>query len=116
MCGEILFQPAGLRDAGDAGSIIAVTLIDLHLEYRPGVARQLMRRPSKTDMRALDQNDVIRLLRSEVKRAGGQKKWARKKGIVPSTISMVLSGYRPPNKKIISALKLRRVIVFERVR
>jgi hypothetical protein len=28
---------------------------------------------------------------------------------------MVLSGVRPPTKKIISALKLRRVVVFERV-
>jgi len=28
---------------------------------------------------------------------------------------MVLSGVRPPKKKIISALKLRRVVVFERV-
>jgi hypothetical protein len=28
---------------------------------------------------------------------------------------MVLSGARPPTKKIISALKLRRVVVFERV-
>jgi hypothetical protein len=55
------------------------------------------------------------LLRSEVNRAGGQTKWAKKNGIVPSAISMVLAGYRPPNKKIISALKLRRVIVFERV-
>jgi hypothetical protein len=42
-------------------------------------------------------------------------KWAKKNGIVPSAISMVLAGDRPPNKKIISALKLRRVIVFERV-
>ena len=69
----------------------------------------------KTDMRALDQKDVVRLLRSEVNRAGGQTKWAKQNGIVPSAISMVLAGDRPPNKKIISALKLRRVIVFERV-
>jgi hypothetical protein len=64
-------------------------------------------------MRALDQNDVVRLLRSEVKRAGGQKEWARKSGVVASMVSMVLSGDRPPNEKIISALKLRRVVIFE---
>src|SRR6266478_3443864 len=29
----------GLHDAGDAGRIVAVTLIDLHLEYRLGMAR-----------------------------------------------------------------------------
>jgi hypothetical protein len=69
-----------------------------------------------TDMRALDQKYVIRLLRSEVNRAGGQKEWAKKNGVAPSMISMVLTGDRPPSKRIISALKLRRVVVFERVR
>ena len=34
-----LLKPAGLHDAGDAGRIVAVTLIDLHLEYSPGMAR-----------------------------------------------------------------------------
>src|SRR5215469_4665751 len=34
-----LFEPAGLHDAGDTGRIIAVTLIDLHLEHRLGMAR-----------------------------------------------------------------------------
>src|SRR5262249_53765553 len=29
-----LLKPAGLHDAGNAGRIVAVTLIDLHLEYR----------------------------------------------------------------------------------
>ena len=72
-------------------------------------------RPAQTDMRALDQKDVVRLLRSEVNRAGSQKEWAKENGVTPSSISMVLSGVRPPNKKIISALKLRRVVVFERV-
>ena len=66
-------------------------------------------------MRALDQKDVIRLLRSEVKREGSQKAWAKKYGVAPSAISMVLSGDKPPNDKIISALKLRRVVAFERV-
>src|SRR5947209_19391727 len=34
-----LLKPAGLHDAGDASRIVAVTLIDLHLEYRLGMAR-----------------------------------------------------------------------------
>ena len=67
-------------------------------------------------MRALlDQRDVVRLLRLEVNRAGSQKKWAKKNGVTQSLISMVLSGDRPPNEKIVSALKLRRVVQFERV-
>jgi hypothetical protein len=68
-----------------------------------------------SDMRALDQKDVVRLLRSEVNRAGGQQRWANQNGVAPSAISMVLTGDRPPNKKILSALKLRKVVVFERV-
>jgi hypothetical protein len=66
-------------------------------------------------MRALHQKDVVQLLRLEVNRAGGQQKWAKKNGVVPSAISMVLAGDRPPNKKILSALNLRKVVVFERV-
>src|SRR6516162_10212270 len=67
-------------------------------------------------MRALlDQKDVVRLLRLEVNRAGSQKKWAKKNGVTQSLISMVLSGDRPPNHKIIRALKLRRVVVYERL-
>jgi hypothetical protein len=31
-------EPTGLHDAGDAGRIVAVTLIDLHLEYRLSMA------------------------------------------------------------------------------
>ena len=37
----------------------------------------------KTDMRALDQKDVVRLLRSEVNRAGGQTKWAKRTALFP---------------------------------
>ena len=55
------------------------------------------------------------MLRSEVRRAGGQKEWARKSGVAPSMVSMVLTGDRPPNEKIISALKLRRVVLYERL-
>src|SRR5262249_8154627 len=72
-------------------------------------------RPAQRDMPALDQKDVVRLLRSEVTQEGSQKAWAKKYGVAPSAISMVLSGDRPPNDKIISALKLHRVVVFERV-
>jgi DNA-binding transcriptional regulator YdaS (Cro superfamily) len=53
------------------------------------------------------------LLRLEVNRAGSQKKWAKKIGVTQPLISMVLSGNRPLNNKIISALKLR--VVYERL-
>jgi predicted transcriptional regulator len=51
----------------------------------------------------------------EVHRAGSQKNWANKNGVTPSLVSMVLSGDRPLNNKIIRALKLRRVVVYERL-
>ena len=34
-----LLEPAGLHDAGDPDSIIAVALVDLHLEHGLGMAR-----------------------------------------------------------------------------
>ena len=34
-----LFEPAGLHDAGDPDSIVAVAFVDLHLEHGLGMAR-----------------------------------------------------------------------------
>ncbi len=62
-------------------------------------------------MRFFDEKDVIRLLRSEVKRAGGQAAWARKTGMQRTWINKILKGRVAPTKKIISALKLRTVYV-----
>jgi DNA-binding phage protein len=64
-------------------------------------------------MRHLDVEDVISLLRSEVKRAGGQSPWGRKNGINRTTLNKVLNGLRPPTPSIIKALKLRIVFVSE---
>jgi DNA-binding phage protein len=64
-------------------------------------------------MRLLDLKDVIRLLRSEVERAGGQSAWAIKTGNDRTTINRVLNDQQPPTKKIIRALKLRMVFVSE---
>jgi DNA-binding phage protein len=65
-------------------------------------------------MRFLELKDVIRLLRSEVERAGGQTVWAKKTGINRPVINTVLNGHQPPTKKIIRALKLRTVFVPKR--
>ena len=62
-------------------------------------------------MRFLDLKDVIRLLRSEVKRAGGQTAWAKKTGTDRIIINRALHDRQQPNKKIIRALKLRTVFV-----
>ena len=64
-------------------------------------------------MKFLELKDVIRLLHSEVERAGGQVAWAKKTGMDRTTINRVLHNRQPPTKKIIRALKLRMVFVSE---
>jgi hypothetical protein len=57
--------------------------------------------------RLLNVNDVIRLLRSEVKRAGSQRAFAREAGVNVSVVSKTLRGTVLPSEKILAALKLR---------
>jgi hypothetical protein len=63
------------------------------------------------EMRMLDLDDVVCLLRSEVSRAGGQAAWANATGVNRVLVNRVLNGQRPPTKKMISALELRTVFV-----
>jgi hypothetical protein len=62
-------------------------------------------------MRMLDLDDVVCLLRSEVSRAGGQAAWAKATGVNRVLVNRVLNGQRPPTKKMINALGLRTVFV-----
>jgi hypothetical protein len=57
--------------------------------------------------RLLTLNDVLRLLRSEVERAGSQRAFARKAGVNVSVVSKTLRRMVLPSEKILSALKLR---------
>ena len=57
----------------------------------------------------LDLEDVMRLLRSEIKRAGSQRAFARKAGVNNSVVSRTLSGQVLPSQKILRALKLHMV-------
>jgi hypothetical protein len=57
-------------------------------------------------MRTLDNKGVVRLLRADVKRAGGQSSWARREGIDRTILNKVLRGWKPPTGEIIKALKL----------
>jgi hypothetical protein len=57
-------------------------------------------------MRGLDNSGVVRLLRAEVKRAGGQSAWARRERIDRSMLNRVLRSRKPPTEDIIRALKL----------
>jgi DNA-binding phage protein len=59
----------------------------------------------------LDENDVLRLLREDVDRAGGQTAWARRSGIDRAHLNRVLKGQRPLSPNITQALKLKKVFV-----
>ena len=54
----------------------------------------------------LDLEDVMRLLRSEIERAGSQRAFARKAGVNSSVVSRTMSGQVLPSQKILRALKL----------
>jgi len=59
--------------------------------------------------RLLVLDDIIRLLRSEVKRAGSQRAFARKADVNVSVVSKTLRRIVLPSEKILRALKLRTV-------
>jgi DNA-binding phage protein len=64
-------------------------------------------------MRVLELEEVIFLLRTEVKRAGGQEAWAKKTGVNRTVVNKVLNGHQQPTKRIMKALKLRVVFASE---
>jgi DNA-binding phage protein len=57
----------------------------------------------------IDHKELLRRLRSEIKRAGGQAAWSRQTGIDRTVISKVVNNERRPNSRILSALRFERV-------
>ena len=58
-------------------------------------------------------NDIlVGLLHQDVRRAGGQSEWARRKGISRVSLNYVINGKRPFNRRIIEALKLSRDVEY----
>jgi hypothetical protein len=57
--------------------------------------------------RVFDDNDVLKLLRSGVRSAGGQTAFAKATGLDRSYLNTVLSGKRRLGPSILSALNLR---------
>jgi hypothetical protein len=57
--------------------------------------------------------DIVRMLRSEVKRAGSQAEWARRNSVNQPDLSCTITGKRPPTKDILRALNLRKVFAYE---
>lgn len=67
-------------------------------------------------VRQLEMEDVVALLSTQAKRAGGVVAWSAKTGIHRTTISKVLAGQQLPTKGIIRTLGLRTVFVVEKRR
>jgi hypothetical protein len=59
-------------------------------------------------------DDIIRLLRDQVERAGSQAEWARKNRVNGPDLSSTITGKRPPTKDILRALKLKKVFAYQR--
>jgi len=59
------------------------------------------------------QIDVLQRLRAAIGEET-QKEWADKHGISPQYLSHVLSGRTDPGPKILAALGLKRVVVYQR--
>ena len=59
----------------------------------------------------LREKDVVRLLRLEVAKAGGQSSWSRKTGIHRSLVNRVSPGRQPPTVTMLKALQLETVYV-----
>ena len=62
----------------------------------------------------LDESDVLRLLREDVDRAGGQSAWARRSGVNRVHLNKVLNAKRPLTSTIVKALKLKRMFTYKK--
>ena len=58
----------------------------------------------------LEHEDVMRLLRSEIERAGGQVAWSKLVDVNRVNLNRYLNGKCPLSKNLIKALKLRVVL------
>jgi len=70
----------------------------------------------RVTMGLVDLPMMRKLLRREVERCGGQVAWARRHGLHPSTINKVLNAQRRPGARLLAALRLRKVIAYQRRR
>ena len=59
----------------------------------------------------LNEAELVRVLRKQVERAGGQSMWARQNKIDRTVLNKMLNGYRKIPKSVLTALSLERVYV-----
>jgi hypothetical protein len=58
--------------------------------------------------------DIIKILRGEIKRAGSQAEWARRTKANRANLNSTLNGNRPPTNDVLRALSLRKVFAYEK--
>jgi hypothetical protein len=96
---KVAFGPIG-RGAACAALLLPDDIMIVDSQDREVLYRAL------DVQRLLNIQDAIQLLRSEVKRAGSQRAFARKAGVNVSVVSKTLRGIVLPSEKILRALKL----------
>jgi DNA-binding phage protein len=64
--------------------------------------------------RILGLDEVVRILRQEVARAGSQAEWARETGVSRPNLNSTITGKRPPTKDVLNALSLKKVFAYTR--
>jgi hypothetical protein len=69
------------------------------------------RPPPLRHIRIFESEDVISLLRFEIKQAGSQTAWANRAGVDRPRLNSILNGRKPITPAIIRALGLRIAIV-----
>jgi len=62
---------------------------------------------------ALEEHEVVHLLRAAIEREGSQAAYARRHGLERTGINMVLNGKRPVSDAVMKALGLRKLYVPE---
>jgi hypothetical protein len=60
----------------------------------------------------ISENELCDILRSEVKKAGSQSKWARRHSIHPQYVNAFLNGTIGAGRQIYEALGYKRIISF----
>jgi len=58
-------------------------------------------------------DDVVRILRKEVEKAGTQAEFARNENVRATSLNSTVNGKRPPTKDVLRALNLRKVFAYE---
>ncbi len=91
-----------LRRLGTPATLAAAQRIEGLIANKPPEVRQALQKP-----------EVMRALKKDIKREGGQSAWAKRHDMTPQHVFDVLHGRRGPGGRILAALGLRRVVSYE---